>query len=61
MQPAPVPLLPTFAPEGAVLVPLSIQPAALWDQRQELVGRPSVQVRLPDGTALTQHDVSTGQ
>ena len=58
-------LLLTFAPECIVLVLFSwghcIQPAALWNQWQELVCWLPVHVSLPYRAPLTQHYMSAGQ
>lgn len=55
----------TFAPEPAVLVAVGggrrARPAAIWDQRQELVGRLAVYVSLPDCATLALHHMSAGQ
>lgn len=64
VRPESLPL--TSAPEPAVLVAVGggggcARPAAVWDQRQELVGRLAVYVSLPDCATLALHHMSAGQ
>ena len=55
----------TFPPECNVVFPLArgryTQSATFRDEGQELVRALAVHVGLPDGPALTQHDVGAGQ